>query len=545
MHSIRSYSFFIRRSIICAASLFLTTSLSAADRPDIVFVLLDDLGFSDISPYGGEITTPTLDRLAAEGLRFTDFYNASKCEPTRASVMSGLYWPVTQLNLIKGMTIGEVLQDSGYATFAIGKWHLAGNPVDRGFDRYFGHLSGASSFFPPVSNTFRLDKEPYRPTDPDWYSTDAMTDHALEFIEESHSLAPEKPFFLYLAYNAPHNPLQAPKEDIMRYRGQYLKGWEALRAERYARQIEIGLWDSASTSLSPRPLNIPAWDSLTPEQQNLEDLRMAVYAAMVDRVDQNLSRLLSRLETLGRADNLLVVFLSDNGASPYWRTDAAMLAKDRLPGDPQSNWEIGLGWANASNTPFRLYKRNQHEGGILTPMIAWWSKGVAQPGGFVREPSHIIDLMPTFIELAGAEYPEKFAGKPNPPLPGKSLMPLLRGAPREPHEALYFLLFDHAAIRKGDWKLSRVDGKDWELFNLAEDRSETQNRAAQNPEMVNAIEAKFSEWMKAVGMLNYNNPTPASDLRDDRGGGLPYQPSSMPIRLKGRYPLPALATDSL
>ncbi|TVP74991.1 MAG: arylsulfatase [Puniceicoccaceae bacterium] len=523
---------------IIIGSLTLASVLQAQTRPDIVYVLLDDLGFSDIGPYGGEVATPTLDRLAAEGLRFTNFYNASKCEPTRASVMSGLYWPVTRLNLIRGMTIGEVLQGADYATFAIGKWHLAGNPVNRGFDRYFGHLGGFSPFFPPVHDSFRLNDQPYWPTDPEWFATNVMTDYAIEFIEESHQADPNKPFFLYLSYNAPHNPLQAPREDIMRYRGRYLKGWDVLRQERYQRQLAIGLFDEKTAPLSPRPRNVPAWDSLTPEQQDLEDLRMSVYAAMVDNVDQNLNRLLARLDELGRSDNLLVLFMSDNGASPYWRTDEDMLAKDRLPGDPRSNWEIGLGWANASNTPFRLYKRNQHEGGILTPMIAWYSGGVADPGGWIREPSHIIDLMTTFMDVSGAEYPATFKGEPNPPLPGKSLMPLLRGEQRESHEALYFLLYDHASIRQDDWKLARVDGLPWELFNLAEDRTETNDLAAQMPEKAASLEATFNQWLEAVDMTHYDNPTPPDHLRDDRGSGVPYIPSAMPPHLQYRYPLP-------
>ena len=527
------------RTVLLAASFFgVSGMLYAGERPNIVFVMLDDLGYSDIGPYGGEIETPTLDRLANEGVRFTDFYNASKCEPTRASVMSGLHWPVAGLGHRNGMTLGEVMRGSGYATFAIGKWHLNGNPVGRGFDRYFGHLSGASAFFPPVNPSFRLDREPYRPEDPDFYATDAMTDYAIRFIEESHERDPEKPFFLYLSYNAPHNPLQAPREDIMRYRGKYLKGWDRLREERYQRMVEMGLLDPETAPLSPRPENVPAWDSLTPEQQNLEDLRMAVYAAMVDRVDRNLARFLEAMDRLGKSENLLVLFMSDNGASPYWRTDEIMLRRGRLPGDPESNWEIGLGWANASNTPYRLYKRNQHEGGVNTPLIAWWP-GVIQDGGeWVRQPGHIIDLMPTFLDVAGGEYPENHDGKPNPPLPGRSLAPLFRGDEREPPEALYFLLFDHAAIRIGDWKLARVDGHPWELFDLSTDRTETRDRVDAMPEKAGELERAFEEWLSEVGMEDYNNPTPPADSRDDRGEGYEYIPSAMPPELKNRYPLP-------
>lgn len=532
-------------SSLVLAGLVIASALQGQSRPDIVLVLLDDLGFSDIPAYGGEVETPTLDRLAAEGVRFTSFYNSAKCEPTRASLMSGLYWPVTRLNLQRGMTIGQVLQGADYATFAIGKWHLGGNPVNRGFDRYFGHLSGASPFFPPISDTFRLNDQRFQTNDPDWYATDAMTDFAIQFIEESHNADPDKPFFLYLAYNAPHNPLQARRDDIMRYRGRYLEGWDAIREQRHQRQLEMGMFGDKNAPLSPRPVNVPSWDSLTPGQQDLEDLRMSVYAAMVDSVDQNLTRLLARLDELGRSDNLLFLFMSDNGASPFWRTDEIMLARDRLPGDTHSNWEIGLGWANASNTPFRLYKRNQHEGGILTPVIAWYSGGVGNPGGWIHEPSHIIDLMTTFMDVSGAEYPETFNGEPNPPLPGKSLMPLLRGEERASHEALYFLLYDHAAVRMGDWKLARVDGLPWELFNLAEDRTETNDLSKEMPEKAAAMKQRFKDWLVEVGMTHYDNPTPADIRRDDRGGGVKYVPSAMPAHLQYRYPLPGFDPASV
>lgn len=515
-----------------------TGAAHGAERPNIIYVLLDDLGYSDIGPYGGEVATPTLDRLAGEGLRFTDFYNASKCEPTRASVMSGLYWPVAGLGHKRGITLGEAMGEAGYATFAVGKWHLDGNPTDRGFDRYFGHLSGASPFFPPLNPSFRLDDQPFVPDDPAFYSTDAMTDYAIEFIEESHAEASERPFFLYLAYNAPHNPLQAPREDILRYRGKYLKGWDRIRQERYQKMVEMGLFDPETAPLSPRPVNVPAWDSLTPEQQDLEDLRMSVYAAMVDRVDQNLARLLAAVDALGKSDNLLVIFMSDNGASPYWRTDKAMLANDKLPGDPKSNWEIGLGWANASNTPYRLYKRNQHQGGVLTPFIAWRPGVITNGGGWVRQPAHVIDLMPTFLDLAGAEYPARSRGRANPPLPGRSLAPLFRGEAREPHDALYFLLFDHAAIRQGDLKLARVDGRPWELFDLATDRTETRDLAAEKPEVAQDLEQAFNLWLRDIDMVGYNNPTPRPDQRDDRGEGADYVPSAMPPHMKDRYPLP-------
>lgn len=506
-------------------------------RPDIICILVDDMGFSDLGCYGGEIETPNLDKLAGEGLRFTQFYNASKCEPTRASLISGRYWPETGLGLKRGHTIGEVMQEADYTTFAIGKWHLDGHPLDRGFDHYFGHLSGASAFVPPLSNSFYLDRNKFSTNDPEFYTTDAFTDYAIDIIKEAKAEDPDKPFFLYLAYNAPHNPLQAPDEEISKYRGKYLGGWEATREARHKRLKQLGIIDQ-ETKLSPKPTNIPNWDSLSPEQQDLEDLRMAVYAAMIDRLDQNIGRLMNFLEEAHLDDNLLVVFLSDNGGSPFSRTDANMLARDLLPGDAGSNWEIGTAWANVSNTPFRLYKRNQHEGGVATPCILWWSDNIESPGDITEQTAHIIDLLPTFMEVAGIEETELSETDENlAPLPGDSLLPIIAGQEREPHEFLYFQLFDHRAIRSEDWKLVAVDGKPWELYNLSEDRSETNDLIQENKAIAQSLNREWNRWWKQTTKRPYNSKrsvTAAKDLRDDREGGAEYIPTAMPERFKGQ-----------
>lgn len=521
----------LKRSLRIALLLSLFPTLShAAERPDILYILVDDMGYSDLGSYGSEIDTPTLDRLASEGIRFSQFYNASKCEPSRATIMSGHYWPVTGLGVQRGATLGEVMQTAGYATFALGKWHLNGHPKDRGFDRFFGHLSGASAFFPPLDQSFQYGRHPFQPKNPDFYLTDAITDKAIEFIRDSKKAAPDKPYFMYLAYNAPHNPLQAPKQDIEKYRGRYLKGWEHVRQQRYARMQALGILDP-STKLSPQPTNIPDWNSLSYAQKELEDLRMATYAAMIDRLDQNLARLFSELTESGYDNNLLVIFMSDNGGSPYARTDEVMLKKGTLPGDPGSNWEIGMGWANVSNTPLRLYKRNQHEGGISTPFIAWWPGRIAEPGSITDQAGHIIDLMPTFLELAGGHYADAGKGAALPPLPGKSLLPIFLGEERTAHDALYFQLFDHRAIRSGDWKLTAVDNKAWELYNLANDRSETVDLIDQHPETAERLAANWEQWwLEAQGKpyADFNNHTPPEHLRDDREGGALYVPSAMP-----------------
>lgn len=531
----------MRRILQTLSILFFTSfayanpvSLNATSaRPDIIYILVDDLGYSDLGSYGSEIKTPTLDRLASEGIRFSQFYNASKCEPSRATIMSGHYWPVTGLGIQRGATLGEVMRSAGYATFALGKWHLNGHPKDRGFDRFFGHLSGASAFFPPIDKSFQYGRHPFQPKNPDFYVTDALTDRAIEFITDAKKAKPNKPYFMYLAYNAPHNPLQAPKKDIDKYRGTYIKGWEHFRQQRYTRMQTLGILDP-STKLSPHPTNLPRWDSLSPAQKELEDLRMATYAAMIDRLDQNIARLLAQLSKAELDENLLVIFMSDNGGSPYARTDGTMLKKGKLPGDPGSNWEIGMGWANVSNTPFRLYKRNQHEGGISTPFIAWWPNKIAKPNSITTQPAHIIDLMPTFLELAGGTYEGTGKGKALPPLPGKSLLPIFKGAVRKPHTDLYFQLFDHRAIRSGDWKLTAVDGKPWELYNLANDRSETKDLSGTHSEMVQTLAANWKQWwLKAKGKpyTEFSNPTPPAHLRDDRSGGAMYVPTAMPDHL--------------
>lgn len=521
-------------SLITIATLFISSFCEAQERPDIIYILVDDLGYSDLGCYGSEINTPNLDRLANEGIRFSQFYNASKCEPTRANIMSGHYWPVTGLGAMRGATLGEVMRAADYATFALGKWHLNGHPKDRGFDRFFGHLSGASAFFPPLDKSFQYGRHPFQPKNPDFYLTDAITDKALDFIKTSKASKPDKPYFMYLAYNSPHNPLQAPRADIERYRGTYKAGWNAIRKQRYARMQALGIIGKEA-ALSAHPNNLPEWSTLSPQQQDLEDLRMSVYAGMVDNLDQNIGRLLKNLNEAGLDKNLLVIFMSDNGGSPYARTDETMLKNGKLPGDPGSNWEIGMGWANVSNTPFRLYKRNQHEGGISTPFIAWWPNRIAEPNSITTQPAHIIDLMPTFLELAGGCHENAGKGKNLPPLPGKSLLPIFEGAQREAHENLYFQLFDHRAIRAGDWKLTAVDGKEWELYNLANDRSETRDLSSSHPEKVQQLAANWEQWwLEAKGKpySEFKNPTPPQHLRDDREGGAPYVPTAMPRSLQ-------------
>lgn len=465
----------------------LSAAAPAAARPNVIVILADDLGYADLGCYGSEIQTPHLDRLAVGGLRFSQFYNSAKCEPTRASLLSGQYWQDAGLGIKKGITMGQAMRGAGYATFAVGKWHLDGNPVDRGFDRYFGHLSGASDYF-KGNASHRLDREPYAvPTEGKFYTTDANADYAIKFITDSRTAHPEKPFFMYLAFNAPHGPIQAWPEDIAKYRGKYRIGWDKVREQRFQRMIELGLFKNPH-GLSRRPDTIPAWDSLSEKEKDFEDLRMAIFAAMVDRMDQAIGRVLAALKAQGQDENTLILFLSDNGGSPYDRG-----RRGTLP-DPSAAWEYGLGWAHVSCTPFRHYKRNMFAGGATTPFIAHWPAGLKPRGLVTPQRGHIIDVMATLIDVSGTPWPSNFDGKPLAPLPGKSLRPIFAGETRAPHDALYFQLMDHRAVLAGDWKLASDWGRPWELFNVATDPTELNNLAATDPKRFAQMTALWEKW---------------------------------------------------
>jgi arylsulfatase len=450
------------------------------------------MGYSDLGCYGGEIQTPNLDRMASKGLRFTSFYNSAKCEPTRASLMSGQYWQACGLGVKHGITMGQAMHTAGYATFAVGKWHLDGNPVDRGFDRYFGHLSGGSDYF-KGNPSHRLDNKPFKPAaGGKFYTTDANADYAIQFISDARKQNPDKPFFMYLAFNAPHSPLQAWPEDIAKYRGKYLMGWDKLREQRYQKQIELGIIKK-EWPLSPRPDTIPAWRSLTEKEQTFEDVRMAVYAAQVDRMDQAIGRVLAKIKELGQEEKTLVLFLSDNGASPFDHGKVADRQIEPLL-NGTSHLGYGLGWANLSETPFRHYKRNMFNGGSCTPCIAFWPDGIKQPGAITDQRAHIIDLMATLIDVGGGKWPGEFAGEKIAPLPGKSLRPIFLGEQRAPHETLYFQLFDHRAVIAGDMKLVSDWGRPWELFNLTTDRTELHDLAKTQQDQAARLEKLWNDW---------------------------------------------------
>jgi arylsulfatase len=493
--------------IVLANTLLTTTA--AGERPNIILIMADDLGFSDLGCYGSEIATPNLDTLAGDGLRFTQFYNTAKCHSSRASLLTGLYCDQAGgAKLSRGATIAEVLSDAGYFTAMVGKWHLSKQPTDFGFHRYWGHLSGSTNFF-TGDNTFRLNGEKWdvpetlngRP----FYTTHAVADYAIEFLEEA--TRQDKPFLLYTAFNAPHYPLQAPEKAVRKYDGRYDGGWDQLRVERNRRQIRSGLLP-AKWKLSPRPDHVPAWNTLTPKERQWEADRMEVFAAMVDVLDQSVGRLVDFLKKKGIFDNTLILFCSDNGACPFERTRGRYLK----PWDSKSYWTYDASWAHVGNTPFRLYKQNQHEGGISSPLIVHWPEGLkTQRGDITNQPGHLIDFMATFVDLADATYPKQIADRRIDPLQGKSLLPIFRGETRKPHETLYFHFGSDRALRQGPWKLVSAKLGKWELYNMDADRTELNDLSGQQPERVAAMQAEWFKMAKNVDRLGGRALAPAGD----------------------------------
>ncbi|MEC7777320.1 MAG: arylsulfatase [Planctomycetota bacterium] len=545
-HLIRAVPVFV---LLLAGLAYSTSPCRADDRPNIIVIMVDDMGWSDLGCYGGEIRTPNIDGLAGGGLRFTSFYNTARCCPTRASLLTGLYPHQAGLGRMtfdagkpgyrgfltaNTVTIPEVLRQAGYRTAMVGKWHLsltespgdhmkflnnqairkrfsdpATYPVSRGFEEHYGIIWGVTSFFDPYSLVHNL--EPVRELPKDYYITDAFSDHAVEYVEK-YSRGKE-PFFLYLAYTAPHWPLHALPEDIKKYEDTYKVGWDVIRKARFKRLVEMGLLDKESARLSDRIRPEKKWENNPRAEWDAQ--AMAVHAAMIDRVDQGVGRLVGKLKELKIFDNTLILFLSDNGASPeeprrpgfdrnsetrdgrkvhyYGPKDPRKI----LPGPETTYSGFGPMWANAANTPFRHWKARNHEGGVATPLIAHWPKGLkAKAGSITHEPGHVIDIMATCVDLAKTKYPGKYKGRDITPVEGKSLAPIFSEGKRRGHEAIYFEHYGNRAIRKGDWKLVALGGKPWELFNLANDRSETVDLSARHPGRVKELDNLWNSWAK-------------------------------------------------
>lgn len=483
----------------------------AAERPNVVLIVGDDIGFSDIGCYGSEIHTPNLDRLAENGLRFKQFYNMAKCNPSRSSLFSGLYLPREHAD--NALPFTSIMAEGGYYTAMSGKEHFDKWVPKRcrsvaAFQDCFVMPKGVPFFVPPsgsYSPSFRLNGEPVKDADikTDSYplfKTDFLTDYALGFLDKAQKQA--KPFFLYLPYHAAHYPLQARPEDIAKYRGTYRKGWDVLRAERLERLKKQGLI-GAEVTLSPPSSDITKkaatgtyrpWASLTEQEQDELDLEMAVFAAMVDRMDQNIGRVIEHLKKTGMLDNTLIVFFSDNGSCPYNRNETP----DIPPGGAASYRSLCAAWANVGNTPFRYFKRYGHEGGSRTHCIAYWP-GKVEPG-LTDAPSHLVDLYPTFLELAGVSYPKQIADGPTPQLDGHSLVPVLRGETRPAPEAIISGYTEKMRMfRSGDWKIVRVPSASWELYNMAKDPCELDDLAKKMPEKLQHMQRLYTTWQEAKG----------------------------------------------
>ena len=518
-------------------------------RPNIVVILADDLGWSDLGCYGGEIRTPNLDRLAANGLRFTRFYNSGRCCPTRASLLTGLnphQAGIGAMTSDRGLpgyrgqlradtpTLAEVLRQGGYRTAMSGKWHVsltkegpdhlrrlnnqeiaetfadpASYPTARGFERFFGCIWGVVNYFDPFS---LVDGEHAVRTVPrDFYMTDALTNRAIGYVDEF-SRKPQQPFFLYLAYTAPHWPLHAPPEDVARYQETYQAGWDAIRQARYERQVKLGLLDPKRAELAPRAQKERRWEE-NPDRK-FDAALMATHAAMVDRMDQNIGRLIARLKAQGQLENTLICFLSDNGASPEAYPNGgfdrptetrdgrkilhpgALRAAGVLPGPETTFGALGPVWASVANTPFRLWKAQTAEGGICTPLIMHWPAQIKAKGELRRQPGHVMDLMATALDAGGVPFPGEFAGQKTTRPEGRSLLPAFTGKPLSREEGLGFEHEGNMAMVDGDWKAVNTSGAGgkWQLYNLAEDRTEMHDVAAQEPERLRALMAKWNAW---------------------------------------------------
>ncbi len=514
-------------------------------RPNIVLILNDDMGFSDIGCYGGEIDTPNLDRLAANGLRFSQFYNTARCSPSRASMLTGLHPHQTGVGILtydsgpegyagnlnhRCVTIPQALKRNGYRTYMSGKWHIASSltkptdtwPLQRGFDDFFGTIIGAGSFYDPNTLTRGNDNVEHEAKEnPAFFYTDAISDQAVAFIDKHAREHAGTPFFEYVAYTAPHWPLHAHDEDIAKYKGRFDKGWDALREARLDKLVEWGILHGG-WKLSPRDPTQPPWPVAEHKAWLLRC--MEVYAAQVDRMDQGIGRIVAALERHGRLDDTVIVFLSDNGACaediPENVTvdelvNKLMIAKShtragepvhfgndpaRMPGPENTYQSYGTAWANLSNTPFRLYKHWIHEGGISTPLIVHWPDGIADKGGVRHAPGYLPDIMATILDLTGSEYPKSFDGHDIEPLEGASLRPVFDQDAniRTP------MLWEHegnAAVRIGKWKLVRNYPGPWELYDMEADRTELNDLAAQHPSKVQAMSRQYDAWAARCGVI--------------------------------------------
>jgi arylsulfatase A-like enzyme len=523
------------------------TGTAGAPRPNIVLILADDLGYSDLGCYGSEIATPNLDRLARSGMQFTQFYTTPRCCPSRAALLTGLYPQEAGVGAMmedRGVpgyrgelndhcvTIAEVLRPAGYHTLMVGKWHLChihlegkrqlnfesdepfwdkkdNWPLQRGFEEFYGTIHGVCSYYDPFSLVH--DNTPSRAKGTNFYYTDAIGDHAAAYIERYAN--GDKPFFLYVAFTAPHWPLQAPEADIAKHRQMYSVGWDVIRTNRYRRQIKMGLVDT-NWPLSPRDPNVEAWEQRP--NKEWEANRMATYAAMVERLDRGVGAILAKLKEKGIEQKTLVIFFSDNGACAEviqrdWY-DVPSRTRDgrtiRVGNDhsafagPVDVWQsYGVPWANVSDTPLRLYKHYTHEGGISSPFIASWPAVIKSNTGLKHQLAHVTDLMATFVEAAGAQYPASYKSREILPLEGRSMLPIFEGGTRTNEAPILWEHEGNRAVRSEKWKLVSRHPGGWELYDVESDRTELRNLAAERPDIVKEMAAQYEQWAKRCNVL--------------------------------------------
>ncbi|MEN3940563.1 arylsulfatase [Prosthecobacter sp. SYSU 5D2] len=528
---------------LLVASLSLLTA-TAADKPNVVFILADDLGYSDLGCYGGDIATPALDSLAENGLRFTQFYNTARCWPTRGALMSGYYAQQIHRDELPGLGGGgrgvrqpwarllpDYLKPAGYRSYHSGKWHIDGPVLEAGFDRSLD-TRNQGNFFSSKGNAINDVPVNAPENETGYYTTIATADHAIDCLKEHAAKHADKPFFHYIPFIAPHFPLHALPEDIAIYRDKYLKGWEAMREARFKKQKEMGIHNTelsaleedvgppydfpdAFEKLGPGEINRPLpWDTLTDEQRRFQATKMAIHAAMVDRMDKEIGRIVQQIKDMGAYENTVIFFASDNGASAEIMVRNGGHDPQAAPGSAATYLCLGPGFSSASNTPFRRHKTWVHEGGISTPLIAHWPVGIPARGELRHTPSHVVDIVPTILEIAGVEKPKEWNGEAMPEAPGKSLLPAFAKDETIPRDSLWWLHEGNRAVRVGDWKLVAAKGDAWELYDLKTDRAEAHDLAAKMPDKVKELEAVWQqqtdEFSTLVQKTVHLQPKPAA-----------------------------------